>query len=224
MFCNIAKIILILTAFAVVVTVNQVAIPAYADDGGDPQSTLDTDQEREDSITGDEPNNNRSSVEGGESETEGGAEIQIPPRVNPATDFELNPWGCVGDPNMPHESERNPGPGWIQAKATISCKIAPPEDAVWIIGQWLQRSSWSGWRTEAGLKESVCPAGTGKPQCATNGKYMRAYINWDCDKDTWYNYRQIADYQLIVGPRVYYTMNSRETGAWDEEGTVKCTK
>ena len=132
-----------------------------------------------------------------------------------------NPYGCDGISHYPHESTVDPGRGWIQAKADITCDIAPPLGSEWRMIQILYRSSYLGW-VQIAVKYSECPIGTGNPDCSPTD--MRAYIKWQCFKGvTYYNYRQVTRHRLIVGDDSYTARTAVQTGDWDEPGTVKCT-
>ncbi len=132
-----------------------------------------------------------------------------------------NPWGCEGVSHRPHESKRDPGLGWIQAKSDIDCTVAPPVGSEWSISQRLYRSSWRGW-VKVKSKYSSCPDGIGAPDCEPD--FMRAYINWRCSQGAMYNYRVKARHELIVDDIIYRYDTSHETGAWWEDGRVQCTR
>ena len=55
--------------------------------------------------------------------------------------IEPNPWGCRIRAHDPHESDLNPGPGNVQAKATIECPVTPPANVATI---WQELSKWEG--------------------------------------------------------------------------------
>ena len=132
-----------------------------------------------------------------------------------------NPWGCGAKSDYPHESTRNPGPGWIQAKSHTRCTVPPPASSVWTITQELYRSSWTGWRLEA-YKVSSCPFRIGAPTCKVSS--MTAYINWDCEAGTLYHYKVQARHQLTVHGEQYGGYSSAQTGQPKETGTVYCSQ
>ncbi len=133
----------------------------------------------------------------------------------------VNPWGCKAKSDRPHESTIDPGPGWIQAKSHTACLLDPPRGSVWTIWQRLYRSSWSGWKLVAS-KYSQCPVAAGAPTCTVTK--MTAYVNWDCEAGTWYNYKVEGDHQLIAFGRTFSGISENLTGQFWQDGTVYCSQ
>jgi hypothetical protein len=198
------KILLSITFLFVAVLANGAIAPIYADGGDSPDSDWF-------SFTTSESNQLSASVTGsGRSATK---------------DYIDNPWGCEAVSHWPHESKRIPGPGYIQAKSETNCDVAPPAGSRWTVKQTLYRSSWSGWR-QVETKYSICPTANQGPYSTTcNPTWMRAYINWRCQKGTFYNYRVEADHALIVPSDLTYKHSSSAQNAqyW-QRGKIECTR
>ena len=115
-----------------------------------------------------------------------------------------NPWGCRVKAHNPHESHRNPGPGHTQAKATITCTVAPPQHIV-TITQDLSRVTGSSIAIEE-VKNSSCPSLRGEPEChptLRKGTLMMAFINTDCEIGTTHRWVQLADARMYVNGNLY---------------------
>ena len=121
-----------------------------------------------------------------------------------------NPWGCRIRAEDPHESHRKPGPGHIQAKATINCTIAPPPYTA-IVTQDLSRVKGSSIVIEK-VKTSSCPSGTGEPECYPNlnkRALMRAYINITCEVGATYRWVHLADARMYVNGVLYSGLSGK---------------
>ena len=136
-----------------------------------------------------------------------------------ASETIYNPWGCADKSHWPHESTRDPGPGYIQAKSETDCDVAPPPYAVWGISQTLYRSSWRGW-IQVHTAHSTCPDTTGSPDC--KAAFMRAYINWRCTPGTSYNYRVKATHTLTVDGRTYSEVSDAKNAQYWQRGRIEC--
>ncbi len=116
----------------------------------------------------------------------------------------VNPWGCVIRAHDPHESKIDPGPGYVQAKATIECSTAPP---LHIASIWQELSKWVGSNfTIEAVKTSYCPSGVGDPDCyatLNGGALMRRYINVPCEVGTTRRYVHLNIRQLTVNGVTY---------------------
>ncbi len=128
----------------------------------------------------------------------------------------MNPWGCVIRAHHPHESTVFPGPGFVQAKATIECSTAPPPHTASI---WQELSKWEGSNfTIEAIKTSYCPSGLGAPDCyplLNGGVLMRAYISAPCEVGTTKRYVHLARGLLTVNGVTYSAL----TGS---AGNVEC--
>ena len=116
----------------------------------------------------------------------------------------VNPWGCVIRAHHPHESTIYPGPGFVQAKATIECTTVPPPHTASI---WQELSKWEGsdFTIEA-IKTSYCPSGLGGPDCyptLSGGVLMRGYISAACEVGTRKRYVHLARGRLTVNGVTY---------------------
>ncbi len=116
----------------------------------------------------------------------------------------VNPWGCRIRAHHPHESTVDPGPGYVQAKATIECTTTPPTHTAEI---WQELSKWEGsdFTIEA-VKTSFCPSGVGEPDCypTLNGAIlMRGYINAPCEVGTTKRYVHLSIGRLTVDGVTY---------------------
>lgn len=190
------KTIIVIALAALTAFVSGVVTPAYAD--GEEPSRISTPLRLEGGARGDV--------------TAGLASV--------ASYWEPNPWGCDAISDHPHESTKDPGHGWINAKARTECSSSPPV-VLWHMIQRLYRSSWSGWRL-VNIKFSSCPVGTGDPDC--EDREMQGVISWDCPAGTWYNYRLQTIHQIIDGDRIYTGNSLAQTGPVRQTGTVECSR
>ena len=130
-----------------------------------------------------------------------------------AQSITLNPWGCAIEAHSPHESSRDPGLGYVQAKATIECDTDPPAGYVATILQDLSR--WEGSESVImAVNYSVCPARTGIPipKCFSgrnDGKIMEAYVNVACEIGETYRWVHLAEATLTVEGIIYSGVSAR---------------
>ena len=123
-----------------------------------------------------------------------------------AMDIEPNPWGCHIRADDPHESDKKPGPGNIQAKAAIECSVAPPDNIATI---WQELSKWDGsdFSIEA-ENESICPSRVGKPRphcypTLRHSEIMRAYVNTACTIGATDRWVELAEATMTVDGIIY---------------------
>lgn len=126
----------------------------------------------------------------------------------PSTSSGPNPWACYGRVENPHQSDDDPGPGYIQAKTGIVCGLEPPSGWQALVSQRLYIGDDDGDFSLIAAKASNCPTGAGSPTCRDwqnrSSYIMRAYINDECNPGpTTAIYGQILDVLLIANGSNY---------------------
>lgn len=146
------------------------------------------------------------------------------PDVDP--DVGLNPWGCVLKVLNPHSSPPN-----IKAEGQTNC-VTVPSNVNIEHSMNLYRSSWHGWIFVA-YNDSWCDAGTHSsgqpyPQCHSlwTAPRMQGYVWWACVNaghlNDWYNYLVTDDSRIYHYADTYGVHQEKQTGNWNENGTVQC--
>jgi len=137
-----------------------------------------------------------------------------------------NPWGCAIKALNGHWTSP-----YIKAEGQINCGSSPFGVTLRVY-QELYRSSWSGWRFVAS-NNSYCDSGNHNsgqpyPQCHPGWalQRMQAYVWWNCGAAGFsgnkYNYLNKAWAYIYQGSTTYSGYHAKQTGNWNDPGTVKC--
>lgn len=115
----------------------------------------------------------------------------------------------------PHQSENDPGPGWINFKSRITCDVPPPEEMT--IEMTGRKHRWWGWDIIA-ENAGGCPSGTythEPPVCEPTR--IRLYRSYECAEGDQFNYKNEAIGRLIAPEGTYGAIGSEES-----DGPITC--